>query len=1097
MKEHVKILILEEKPALTEWLPIELRKEGIEVQSKQAGASTDFGIQLLAFAPDLILAHHAAPVCDGLAALAATQREHSQAPFIFICGMSEMDTALQALRQGAIDHVLEGRVERLVFAVVRAWREVQERHDRQRTAAALQEMDERYRALFDRSRDGLYVHDFQGNFLDANPAALDLLGLSREDIPSVSFQSLLTADQLPIAMQCVDEVTRTGAQKQPMEFSLRNKNGGHVVAEVKGSLILRNGKPFAIQGICRDVTDRKRSELELRRVNRLYAVLSHVNQILMRARTREELLQEVCSIAVRHGGFPGARICRAEPETSKVLVVASAGDLESYLDEGRIFADDRPEGQGPTGTAIREGKLGVINDVTEDPRCRPWRLLNEQAGIKAAASFPIRLCGNIYGALCLYVRDKDVFQEKEVALLSGVAEAVSSGLDRIEQEAQRIRAEESLKQGQEAARRSEGRYRRVVQETGQVVYDYDLATGRIEWEGAMAEVLGYTWEEMQEIDACQWEKMIHPEDRARTLAQLDHAITSGHRYRVEYRFRRKDGVYIFVDEHGSFLRDESGLRIRMLGTMSDITERKNIEDRIREQARLLDLAHDAILAWNLDDTIVYWNGSAERIYGWTTEEALGRNLSMLLQEHPSKSAESKRVVLEKDEWNDELEHATKSGGRILVETHQTLVRDQLGNPKSILSINNDITERKKMEAQLMRSQRMESIGTLASGIAHDLNNVLAPILMSCKLLSGDSVAAERKQLIEIISRSAQRGADLVKQVLSFCRGVDGPRMEIQVKSIIGELQHIVSQTFPKSIKIQTRVSKDLWAIMADPTQLHQVLLNLCVNARDAMPNGGALTIAAENVLLDSPQPNATRGAKPQPYLMIMVADTGTGIPAEIREKIFDPFFTTKETGKGTGLGLSTSLGIIKSHGGLINVYSEPGVGTVFKVYIPALSVAKETSLPSEVKLLPRGNGELVLLVDDEAAVRAITAQTLQTHGYRVITACDGAEAIAMYGRHFKEVAVILMDMMMPVMDGPTTIHTLCRHNPDLKVIAASGLSSEGHMAKAPSDAVKAFLPKPYTTETLLQTVHEVLAGQNKALRSETTKSETCDLAMMN
>jgi len=573
--------------------------------------------------------------------------------------------------------------------------------------------------------------------------------------------------------------------------------------------------------------------------------------------------------------------------------------------------------------------------------------------------------------------------------------------------------------------------------------------------------------------------MIHPEDQSRTLACLTHAIASGHRYRVEYRFRRKDGVYIYVDEHGTFQTNGTGNAVRMLGTISDISERKSAEDRILEQARLLDLAHDAIVVRKLDDTIVYWNESAQRIYGWTAEEALGRNMNELLQEDPSKAAESKRAVMLNDEWNGELNHATKSGEQVLVETRLTLVRNRGGEPKSILAINTDITARKKMEAQLLRAQRMDSIGTLASGIAHDLNNVLAPILMSCQLLTY-ATENDRKLFIEIISRNAQRGADLVKQVLSFCRGVEGRRMELHVKSLIGEISDIVRQTFPKLIKIQTRFGEDLWSIVADPTQLHQVLLNLCVNARDAMPKGGVLTISAENVLLDTPEPNTSRKTSPRPHLMIAVADTGSGIPPEIREKIFDPFFTTKDMGKGTGLGLSTSLGIIKSHGGFINVYSEPDAGSIFKVFIPALTFSNVASLKTNDDLLPRGNGELVLVVDDEAAVRTITAQTLQTYGYCVITAADGAEAIELYELHSTDVDIILMDMMMPVMDGPSAIHALCRRNRNLKIIAASGLSSEDHMAKAPSDAVKAFIAKPYTIETLLKTVHKVLTGKDEA-----------------
>ena len=559
------------------------------------------------------------------------------------------------------------------------------------------------------------------------------------------------------------------------------------------------------------------------------------------------------------------------------------------------------------------------------------------------------------------------------------------------------------------------------------------------------------------------------------MPQLDKALASGRPFRVEYRFRKADGNYIHVSEHGSFLLDETGKPSRLLGTICDITDRKNAEDQILEQARLLDLAHDAILARDLDDRVIYWNESAVRLYGWTAEEALGSNADCLLRQDPSKAAEIKRAVLQHDQWNDELTHTTKSGQEVLVETRLTLVRDQQGIPKTILAINTDITSRKKLEAQLLRAQRMESIGTLASGIAHDLNNVLAPILMSCKLLADDTLEQDRQQLLEIISQSARRGVDLIKQVLAFCRGVEGRRMELQVKPLLHEINHIVKETFPKSIKVQTKLGKNLWTLVADPTQMHQVLLNLCVNARDAMPNGGTLTISAENVLRHSPDQNLSHEAKPRPHLMIVVADTGTGIPAEIREKIFDPFFTTKELGKGTGLGLSTTLGIVKSHGGFINVYSEPGEGTVFKVCIPA-ATAKAEDLPADEMQLPRGKGEMVLVVDDEAAVRTITAQLLQTYGYNVITASNGAEAIELYKQYAKEVAVVLMDMLMPVMDGPATIHALCQRSPHLKVIASSGLSAEMHMAKAPSEAVKAFLLKPYDADVLLKTVHQVLAA---------------------
>ena len=852
-------------------------------------------------------------------------------PFIFVCDTLDEETAITALKQqGATDCISKQRLELLAPAIHRALSEAEERRQRKLAEQALREMEQRYRAVFDRSQDCLFVIDFEGQFLDANPAALALIGYERAEIPLLNLGSLLHADQIPLAQDKIREVATTGLMRETTEFNLRCKSGKWIVTETSASLILNDGLPYAIQGIARDVTKRKMVEAELRRMNRLYSVLSHVNQALIRANSREELLGQVCRIAVEQGEFAAAWIGWLNPLTQAVVPVARFGGPDDYFSRFRISADKRPDGFGPSGTAVRDGKPCVFNDFVTQSGSQDWREAAEAAGVNSVASFPIRFGGKVCGVFSLYDKEKHAFLEKEVTLLSVVAENISSGLDRLDQEARKQQAEHSLKE-------SELRYRTIVRETGQILYDYDLVKGLIQWQGAVEEVVGYSWEEMQQIHVHSWAEHVHPDDRPQALALLDKAIKHGHRYHLEYRFRRKDGNYIFVEEHGSFLLDTQDKPIRMLGAMSDITERKNIEEQLRAQARLLDLAHDAILVRDLDDGVTYWNESAERLYGWTMEEALGRNLGELLQQDAEKSAEIKQAVLRHDEWNGELTHITKDGEEVRVETRLTLVRDRQGNPKSILAINTDVTERKKLETQYLRAQRMESLGTLAGGIAHDLNNVLAPIMLAVKLIEVCPIESDRNRLLEMIRSSAQRGADLVRQVLSFCRGVEGRRIECQIAPLVKDLDHILRETLPKCIQVETDLAADLWPVMADPTQLHQVVLNLCVNARDAMPDGGTLAISVENIILDGRQTVLAGDDKPSPHVVIVVQDTGTGIPAEIREKIFDPFFTTKELGKGTGLGLSTTLAIVKSHGGFINLYSDPGKGTVFKVYLPAVT----------------------------------------------------------------------------------------------------------------------------------------------------------------
>lgn len=384
----------------------------------------------------------------------------------------------------------------------------------------------------------------------------------------------------------------------------------------------------------------------------------------------------------------------------------------------------------------------------------------------------------------------------------------------------------------------------------------------------------------------------------------------------------------------------------------------------------------------------------------------------------------------------------------------------------------DITERKQLEQQLLRSQRMESIGTLASGIAHDLNNILTPILMAVQLLAMKYQDKQSQQWLEILETNTKRGADLLRQVMSFARGMDGSRIPIQPKQLIWEIQQIVEETFPKSITISTDVASQLWSVSGDSTQLHQVLMNLCLNARDAMPNGGSLQLSAENLVVDAATEETQADLKMGPYVVLTVTDTGTGIAADQIERIFDPFFTTKELGQGTGLGLSNVIGIVKSHGGVVTVSSQVGQGTQFQVFLPAIAAPVAGVAEKDVDL-PFGHGETVLIVDDEAAIREIAQRSLEAYGYQVLTANNGLEAVTIYTQH-QEIDLVLMDMMMPSMDGSLAIRTLKAINPRLKIVAVSGLISREQLSDLTGTDVHGFLPKPFTSQDLLTILNQVV-----------------------
>ena len=576
-------------------------------------------------------------------------------------------------------------------------------------------------------------------------------------------------------------------------------------------------------------------------------------------------------------------------------------------------------------------------------------------------------------------------------------------------------------------------------------------------------MFGYTAEEFIGLHA---NDILVPAEAARLPPALD-LIKSGGNYQREWEFRRKDGSTFQAEVIATPMPDGN-----LLALIRDVTERKRAEARFR---RLVDSNAQGVFFWNHRGNITGANDAFLRLVGYTQEDLQAGRLHWT-ELTPPEFADLDRRNLEEIRTRGvcapvEKEFRRPDGTRVPVLCGAAAFED---NSSEGVCFVVDLSERKKLEQQFLRSQRMESIGTLAGGIAHDLNNALAPILMSLDLLKMQFKDPGAQQLIGVLEASAQRSADMVRQVLSFARGVEGRRMEVRVTHLLRDIEKIASDTFVKNIAVTAGYPADLWAVVGDPTQLHQVLVNLCVNARDAMPRGGILAITAGNVMLDAHYAALNPEATPGPYVFIKVEDSGGGMPPDMLLKIFDPFFTTKEIGKGTGLGLSTSLAILKSHGGFIRVYSEVGKGTKFEVYLPAQTTPMSSGAAAIAAEMPRGHGELILVVDDEASVRQVTKQTLEAFGYRVLLAADGAEALAAYASRGAEIDAVLTDMMMPVMDGPATITVLRKLNPALPIIAASGLTANGRDHHAAIPGVRCFLPKPYTAEALLQALRKAL-----------------------
>jgi PAS domain S-box-containing protein len=512
---------------------------------------------------------------------------------------------------------------------------------------------------------------------------------------------------------------------------------------------------------------------------------------------------------------------------------------------------------------------------------------------------------------------------------------------------------------------------------------------------------------------------------------------------------------------------------RALREAKEQKKQQESDERIREQANLLNLTGDAIIVRNLNDQIVFWNKGASLLFGWNEEEATGQDFGELLMGDSTALAEAKARLIEFDEWMGEFHLKNRAGEEIIVFSRWNLLRSSGGQVQAILSANTDITEKKKLEGILLRAQRMDSIGALAGGIAHDLNNALAPVLMSAEILRSCDDNAGREKFLDIITSSAQRAAGMVKQILGFARGKSGGG-PVSVGAVVREMVKIVKDTFPKSISISMKLTdRDLWQIQGDATELHQVLLNLCVNARDAMPDGGQLTLSVQNVRLTQEEAAPLQVAA-GPWVLLSVADTGSGIPPEVLPHIFEPFYTTKLPDKGTGLGLSTLAGIVKHHGGCIDIKTGLGKGTEFKIYLPAIDTPAAKAAAAGEAALPSGHGELILVMDDEEAVRELTKAALESYGYTVVTAENGVHGIACFEAYKDKIRAVVSDTDMPVMDGMTAIRAIKKIRPDVPIILASGGKRDTEEWQRIDSEHLSRLGKPYNLEQLLFAIATVI-----------------------
>jgi PAS domain S-box-containing protein len=567
-------------------------------------------------------------------------------------------------------------------------------------------------------------------------------------------------------------------------------------------------------------------------------------------------------------------------------------------------------------------------------------------------------------------------------------------------------------------------------------------------------------------------------------------LASGYVRYDDLPLRRSDGLQIDVECVCNLYAEGENQIIQF--NIRDISQRKEFDATLRQSEERFRLVSRAVsdVVWDFETRTgdLWWSDGFYSTFGYSAGEVSKSRDSWVDRLHPEDAprvtASFKQAVESSAEtWRADYRFRCKDGNYASVQDCGYILRDGEGKALRVIGGMRGLTTQKFIEAEYLRAQRLASIGTMASGIAHDLNNVLAPIMLSIELLRHDpNLEPRRESILDVINASAKRGADLVRQVLEITHDMDGERANFHLGPMINELGSVIRHTFPRNIFIELKVSSALLPVSGIQSQIHQVLLNLAVNARDAMPGGGKLTIQASNLLIGDQGVWLNPKAPPGPYVLIAVSDTGEGMSAEVLARVFEIFFTTKKDGKGTGLGLATVDAIMKRHSGFQTVESMVDRGSTFEIYLPALAqMTSEDEQVSTIQRFPVGHGELVMIVDDESSIRDISQQVLEAYGYRVITASNGEKAVALFAKHVHEVAVIITDLMMPVFDGADTIAAVYQLNPAVRTIASTGLNAGDLYERAQSIGVKNFLLKPYTVEALLDLLHTVLAKPADAI----------------
>jgi len=975
----------------------------------------------------------------------------------------------------------------------RLQRDIQERK-RMQAEQALRESGERITALFNATTDSVILFDSQGSILAINEQGAQRRRKRREELEGKSVHEILPQATAIAREAKIREVAGSG---QPVVFEEEWDGNSYFVSLFP--VLDDKGEVRQIACFSRDVTKRKLAEDNLLRLNRELRAISECNQNLIRATDEQELLQAVCRIICDQAGYRMAWVGLAEDNEAKsVRPMAWHGTEDGYLTQVGISWADTVAGRGPTGTAIRTGQPCVISDFATDPQVEPWRGEALQRGYRSSIALPL-LGGDrkAFGALNIYSTQPDAFTPEEVRLLGELGDDLAFGIVTL-----RARAQQELMNNVNSARV------RLLQFAANHSLDDLLEETLNEAEALTGSQIGFyhfveddqktlwlqNWSTRTKAKFCKaegkglhygiaqagvWVDCVH---QRRPVIHNDYAslphrkgLPPGHAEVVRelvVPVMRGDRIMAIlgVGNKSRFYTQDDLEAVSLLADLAwEIAQRKAADEKVLNLARFPEEDPHPVLRLGLDGLVMYVNQPAQAIL-----------VAWQCQVGGAVPAEVVRILAEVCNSGRHQEKIVQCGKQTF-----SLTFTPVADATYLNVYGRDITdrlqaeaERYNLESQLRQAQKMEAIGNLAGGIAHDFNNILGAVMGFAELARDDAQAGKvppRRDLDQIIT-AAERATELIKKIMAFGRKAELDLKPLNLNQVVQGTQAILERTLPKMISIETLLADDLPPILADFTQMEQVLLNLASNAADAMPDSGKLIIETRQIVFDHEYCRSHLEIKPGPYVLLLVTDTGVGMDQDILEHIFEPFYTTKEIGKGTGLGLASAYGIIKTHGGHIQCYSEVGMGTTFQINLP---VFREMKIELKEEIAPLNEEalkgtETILLVDDEESLRQLGTLALRSKGYQVLTATRGEEALEIYRARGKQLDLVIMDLGMPGMGGHKAIKAIMEINPKAKVLIASGYSATTQV-KAPLESGAAgYVAKPYKRADLLATVRSVL-----------------------